>query len=887
MALTTSQMSFAGGELSPLFVHRFGEEFYALGARTLENFIVTETGSLTRRPGTYHADNGSTKGNTVAYLAPWVYHDEDAYVLEFTPLAIRVYRNHGLVESSPGVPLVIATPFTAAELPYLQIWQSGDVLWLRSEDRWNYKLTRTSHTVWTLTAVYPQDGPWRTTNATDTTLRALGTGKPGTPVVIQASAAVFQSEHVNSAWRIDHILPERSQEKTFSSEENDTATLLVAKGGEWEFTVQVAGGAAADATVKLQASYDAVTWWDYRIVPVLRATSDQSWLEKLFDKFRGRNEAVDDAALPIHSNTNEEDRAIYLRAACTTWVSGSIKTTITVKPYLHSGVIWLTFYTSPTQMSGFIRVSPANTDATTGWAEGAVNGVRGYWRALGFQGERLLLAGTEDEPLRIDAGQAGDYDNFDPGFAEDSDAFNITLSQSRQNRIHWINGEWNDTLLVGTEGGIVQLRPLGGSGGFTPTNWPSIYRTLRRRTRRIVPLMVDDVLIVPGGVGGRRLYQLFHSNERGGLVAEDLTRYANHIGASGFVGVTVQQDPDQILWLPRADGVLAGCTFAYGATAWHRHTIGDAVVSACTVPTSDGDELWLCVRRTVGSLTRYFVEYARPIDLEADIEDGHYLDCGEAWDGGEPVSVAAIISTDPTVIVLTDWPIDSDGHALANGDTVRFIGNADLDQQIFQVAASNATQRTLQLLDVTGTVAINGAEFTADADDTTLEWVRCAFTGTMDHLPNQILSALVDGKAVSVSVDSSGSISLGDSSLYESYARVVHVGISYASVFVSLPLEFYLSSGLTIGAHKQIGRLTVSLYRSYGGEYGVSQRRYESISYLRDGDQVATGPFLFTGQKDLAILGGTSSDELNVHVRCIGPYPFTVRGLASKIEVHG
>jgi len=881
--LHSIQMSYAGGELSPLISHRFDLEPYALGARTLENIIVTETGALTRRPGTYHADDATTKGNAPAYLLAWVYNHEDSYVLEFTPLKIRVYRDHGLVESAPGVPLEIDTPFTATELPYLQVWQSGDVLWIRSQSRWNYKLTRTSHTVWTLADSYPDDGPWRQTNVAATTIYPSNVGKPGTYTVLHASADVFEPEHVDSAWRLDHILPERAQEKTFTAEAEDTNSLLVAKGGEWEFSVQVAGGAAAEATIELQYSLDGATFSTYRSVSVLRAANDTSLLEIIKDRFLGRDERIEPT--PMHTGENAEDRAIYLRAACTSHASGMIKTTIKAKPYTHSGIIWLTFYTSARQMGGEIVVSPASTDPTADWAEGAVNGVRGYWRALGFNAERLVLAGTEDEPLRIDAGVAGDYDRFDPGFADDTDAFNITLSQSRQNRIQWINGEWTSSMLVGTEGGIVELRPLSGAGGFTPTNWPAIYRTLRRRMTRIPPAMVDDVLIAPGGVGAQRCYQIYHSTERGGLVADDLTRYARHIGRTGFVGLAVQEDPDQILWLPRADGVMAACSFAYGATAWHRHQFGQGVISHCTVPTPTGDELWLCVERLVGAETRYFIEYMGLVDLEAEIEDGHYLDCAEVWDGGDPAVVYAVTRTDPAVVHLVTWPTDSNGDALADGDTVRFIGHTDLQRQIFQVYGADAEAHTLQLKDVTGAVVINGELFTDESTDVTLEWVRAGLSG-LAHLANQTELALVDGQERPITIDAVGAFTLGDTVEYDSYARTVRAGISYTSLFVSLPLEFYLRSGTTVGMRKQLSQLTLSLYRSYGGEYGVSTEQYQALEYRRSAAQTGAGPFLCTEDKNLPPIGGMFSGELNVTVRCTGAYPFTIRGMAPVVEVH-
>ena len=91
---------------------------------------------------------------------------------------------------------------------------------------------------------------------------------------------------------------------------------------------------------------------------------------------------------------------------------------------------------------------------------------------------------------------------------------------------------------------------------------------------------------------------------------------------------------------------------------------------------------------------------------------------------------------------------------------------------------------------------------------------------------------------------------------------------------------------MTLGDHKQLTKLTVSLYRSYGGEYGVSTRKYEPIRYPRRAGETGIGPYLGTTQKDLAPIGGVFSGELNVTLRCTGAYPFTLRGLAPTLEVH-
>jgi hypothetical protein len=856
MALSPYQMSFAGGELSPLLVHRFDQDVYAIGARTLSNFIVLSTGALVRRPGTHHADDGSTKGNVPAYLIGWQYSVDDTYVLEFTPLKMRVYRDHAIILSGAS-PLEVDTPFTVAELPYLHVYQSGDVLWIQTGARDTYRLTRTSHTAWTLSPVNIEDGPWLSTNTTSTTLTASATGNPGDSITLTASVSLFVAGHVGAMFRLDHLLPARSQNETFTSETEDAHELLVADGAEWEFIVS--GSGPASFQIDLQASFDATTWFQYRTVAM--GYDGGNWRERA-------------------SGANEEGQAIYLRAACVDYAFGTINTTINALPYTHNGIVKATAYTSATVLTCEIIVSPGNTNATADWAENAFNDVQGWPRALGFLTERLLMAGTTGSPLRIDAGVSGDYESFDPGQSDDTDAFWVTLSDAEQNIINWIKGDWRDTIIVGTRGGIVELMPLSGSGGFTPTNYPAVRRKLAVRTSRILPLMADDILLVAGGLGTRKLYGVYHSTERGGLLAEDMTRWAPHVSGTGFTGLIMQRDPESLLWLPRADGETAALTLRETSGAWHRHTFGEGVVSGCTIPTDDGDELWLCVERLVAGVTTYFIEYMHKIDVDAAVEDAYHLDCGESWNGGDAVAVESIVRANPAEIRLTDWPQDGDGTDLADGNYVRFRGVcSDLLDQVFQVYNADAVAMALNLKDETGAVVVDGTLFDSYVSGGTMEWVAKTLGG-MGHLAGESLLALTDGVEQDVTPDALGAVTL------DGYYNTSHVGIGLTSRFVSLPPEFYLRTGTTVGDPKELSQLTVSLYKSRGGQYGVAGGDLKDIPYSRVAADTSEPPILFTGEKHLPAIGGVFKGEMNVVVEASGAYPFTIRGIVPKIEAY-
>ena len=72
-----------------------------------------------------------------------------AYILEFGNLYIRFYKDNGQIMSG-GSPVEVTTTFTTAELDSLYFAQSADTLYIAHSNHAPSKLTRTSHTSWTL-----------------------------------------------------------------------------------------------------------------------------------------------------------------------------------------------------------------------------------------------------------------------------------------------------------------------------------------------------------------------------------------------------------------------------------------------------------------------------------------------------------------------------------------------------------------------------------------------------------------------------------------------------------------------------------------------------------------------------------------------------------------
>jgi len=156
--------AFNRGEITPLMASRVDLDIYQRAVSRMENMIPLAQGPATRRPGTRFI--ARAKSDSAVILIEFEFSTVQAYVIEAGPGYFRFYRNGGQIESTPGTPYEISTPYLAADLPRLQWAQSADVLYLACPGHAPRKLSRTGDTAWTLTTISFTGAPaaWTGTN---------------------------------------------------------------------------------------------------------------------------------------------------------------------------------------------------------------------------------------------------------------------------------------------------------------------------------------------------------------------------------------------------------------------------------------------------------------------------------------------------------------------------------------------------------------------------------------------------------------------------------------------------------------------------------------------------------------------------------------------------
>ena len=195
------QTNFTSGELSPQLMGRIDVNKYFNGARLLENVFVRPQGAVERCPATRFV-TGTKDNSKRAIVQDFIFSDIQAYVLEFGDGYMRVMKDGGVVESSPGVPLEVTTPWGEAYLSDLYFAQSADVLFVCHPLFQTRKISRTSHTSWTVSLYDPDDGPYlqnaQTQRLTAALLQDVATataigGTPFTASTLKTITAIGQS----------------------------------------------------------------------------------------------------------------------------------------------------------------------------------------------------------------------------------------------------------------------------------------------------------------------------------------------------------------------------------------------------------------------------------------------------------------------------------------------------------------------------------------------------------------------------------------------------------------------------------------------------------------------------------------------------------------------
>lgn len=404
---------------------------------------------------------------------------------------------------------------------------------------------------------------------------------------------------------------------------------------------------------------------------VLTRTSDTAWSinEIVMEDGPYLDENVTTTTLSFSGTTG----SVTVTASAALFASGDVGRLIRVK---HTNWSWLkiTAYTDSTHVTATVMGAAISTGAVTTWRLGVFSPRTGWPKTVAFFQDRVFMGGCSSYPDFWALSKTGGYSSttitFQPsdatGTVADDNSVVGFLPSREVNSIRWATSD-SRGLVVGTSRDEFVIRASSLGESITPSNATS---TLFSSTGSAY---IQPVRTLSGSTfvqyARRKVFDIIYSFEEDTLKPLDTTLAADHITEGQVLGMCYQQEPANIIWAWKGDGVLIGLTHypEQKVWGWHRHHIGGVsdvggsnayIECAATVRSSDGkrDDLWIIVRRYINGNTVRYVEYFKPFyDSEQVLEDSACCDSRFTYDGVATDTVTGLTHLEgETVKVMVD-----------------------------------------------------------------------------------------------------------------------------------------------------------------------------------------------------------------------------------------
>jgi hypothetical protein len=661
----------------------------------MENMIPLSEGGAMRRAGTrYVAEikNSAVKGR----LKRFEFSTTQSYIIEMGEQAFRFYKNQGQIVSQNITASITNGTFASNITNWTDRSGAGSSI---SHDSTNNRMslvsngTTDAHAEQQVTnssavehiirfRVYGSPG--------DVVKLRVGTSSTGTEIVDDFEASVGFHTYAFTATAADfYVQFLHSTGKTLGIDDvsliDDSPVELTTPYTEAQL-FQVGGPQSADVLYLFHGSYPTYklerrghsTW---SLVEV--AWQDGPWLE------------VNTTTTTLAPSATT-GLGITITASSTTGINGGdgFKSTDVGRLVRidnpSSGVDWgwgiITEYTSATAVKVDIKRDFLSTSADTRFRLGSWSETTGYPSVGAFYEQRLTAANTTDQPQNFWMSNTGDFENYSPdsanvsdnwdGTVQDDDSIDFEISADNVNAIRWLSaGE--DTLSIGTSGG--EWIPKSDGIVLTPSDI-SVRRQTTHGSAQIEPVRVDNIVLFTQRAK-RKIREFGFTFESDGFKAFDMTRLAQHITRGDVVEMAFAEEPDSLCWVVRGDGQLPSMTFRRqeDVVGWARHILGgsfgsgDSVVeSVASIPGTNGsgqthdstnrDEVWVIVKRTINGATKRYCEmFERDYEQGQDQEDAYYLDSMLTYDSSSTSTISGLSHLEgQTVGVYADGAIQSD-----------------------------------------------------------------------------------------------------------------------------------------------------------------------------------------------------------------------------------
>ena len=595
--VSTALTNFTGGQLSDRMEGRTDFQKYFSGCKTLENFIVQPHGSVTRRPGTTFAAEVKTS-SLKTRLIPFEFSTEQSYALEFGNNYIRFYKDNGAVleanktitgitQANPGVVTSATHGFANGDTVVIT-----GVVGMTQVNGKRFKVASVATNTFQL-----QDIDGNNVNTTSYTTYTSGgiANRVYTLTTTYLTADLFNIKYAQSADVMYLCHPDYSVKK-------------LSRTGHTSWTIT-------------EVDFTDGPYLDDNITTTTFGMSSHTV---------GTGRTLTASAITgINNNTGFQSTDV-----------GRLFT-------FRDGYGEITAITSTTVVTATVLKDMGSSSTTTAWALGAFSDTTGHPSCVTFYEQRLVFAGTSDQPQTLFFSRSGDYENMHEnrgGTVAADDAMIYTIASNQVNVIQSLKA--TRTLIILTSGGEFTLNSDSTGTAVSPTNI-NIKKQSNYGASNIDALSVGNATLFVQRAK-RKLRELAYNFDTDGYVAPDMTILAEDVTLSGLDELTYQQEPHSIIWGIRGDGILVGLTYQRSeqVVAWHQHKLGGSFgatthgivesvisISGNSYNRTDEDQLWVIVKRTINGVTRRYVEYFTPFQFDSSLTQFQFVDSGLSYSG--------------------------------------------------------------------------------------------------------------------------------------------------------------------------------------------------------------------------------------------------------------
>ena len=843
--------NFTGGELSPRLDGRTDLTKYSSGCSTLENLVVYPHGSAARRPGsTFIAEVADSDNKT--RLIPFEFSTTQTYMLEFSNLKMRVYKDKGAV-------------------------LEGDK---------------------TITGI---------TQANPAVVTASSHGySNGDEVLISGVSGMTE---VNGK----RFLVADKTTNTFELQDKDGVDI-----NSTSFTAYASGG-VSNKVFELATPYTTAQLFDLKFaqsadvmyithpeheVEKLSRTGHTSWTLTDVDFTKGPMQDANITTTTLNPGQSAVGTGIALVASAVTGINGGSgfqSTDVGRFVFLNSGYAKITAVADTTNATIEILTALSSASATADWRLGAFSDTTGHPSCVTFFEQRLVFAGTTEQPQTIFFSRSGDYENMDAnigGTVADDDAIIYTIASNQVNAIRFMTA--TRTLIIGTAGGEFTVSGGGTDSAITPTNI-LIKKQSNHGSANVDAISVGNATLFLQRAK-RKIRELAYNFDVDGYIAPDMTILAEHISEGGLTQIAYQQEPNQIVYATRNDGELVALTYQreQQVTAWHRHIFGGRFGNA-TITVTDfaniADGTRIVLTKADGTTTTFTSAtsatsgkfHTTSSNNQTATNLKTLIDADSDFTATVSSNVVTITESSPlSTGFLTITSLDdnvrlaktNEGKAVC--ESVAVIPTDDTEYEVYVIVKrtiNGATRRFVEVLNVFDFDQTDNTSF--NFLDSQLSYSGSAATtiSGLDHLEGQTVSILADGASHPDKTVSSGSITLDRSALN------VKVGLAYRSLLQTMRLNAGSQNGTSQGKTKRIYDITVRMFETVGVEVGPNLNDMERIPFRSSANLMDEGIPPFTGDKEVEFRGNYETDGF-IFVRQTQPLPFTILSLYPRLTTN-